>query len=46
LTGQKVNPTEGRPVLHNALRRKEEEKLEVDGQDVVADVIEVRKRIA
>lgn len=46
LSGEKVNPTEGRPVLHTALRKNEGDKVEVDGADVVGDVVEVRKRMA
>ncbi|RYZ31023.1 MAG: glucose-6-phosphate isomerase, partial [Propionibacteriaceae bacterium] len=36
--GEKINVTENRSVLHVALRMPRHEKLEVDGQDVVADV--------
>jgi glucose-6-phosphate isomerase len=46
LSGQKVNNTEGRPVLHTALRKNEGEVVQVDGQDVVAGVVDVRKRMA
>jgi glucose-6-phosphate isomerase len=36
--GDHINVTEDRAVLHTALRLPEEASLEVDGQDVVADV--------
>ena len=38
LAGEHINVTEGRAVLHTALRRAEGETLIVDGQDTVADV--------
>lgn len=41
LNGEHINPTEGRAVLHTALRLPVEEHLTVDGQDVAADVHEV-----
>jgi glucose-6-phosphate isomerase len=44
--GDKVNATEGRSVLHTALRLPREASLTVDGQDVVADVHEVLDRMA
>ena len=40
-----MNNTEGRYVLHTALRKPEEEKLVVGEKDVVADVVKVRKQI-
>lgn len=45
--GEHINTTEGRAVLHTALRRPAEQKGEliVDGQDVVADVHEVLDRM-
>jgi glucose-6-phosphate isomerase len=39
--GEKINITENRSVLHTALRRKAEDKLLVDGIDVVSDVHKV-----
>ena len=36
--GERINVTEDRSVLHVALRMPRDETLEVDGQDVVADV--------
>lgn len=44
--GEKINNTEGRSVLHVALRKQQGETLEVDGKDVVKDVHEVNARIA
>ncbi|MFD6445649.1 glucose-6-phosphate isomerase [Promicromonospora sp. NPDC060204] len=37
-SGQHINITEDRAVLHTALRRPSDEDLTVDGQDVTADV--------
>ena len=39
--GDHINVTEDRAVLHTALRLPADASLEVDGQDVVADVHEV-----
>ncbi len=44
--GEVINPTEGRAVLHTALRRPAGDSLMVDGVDVVADVHEVLGRMA
>jgi len=44
--GDKINNTEGRSVLHMALRKQPGDSLEVDGKDVVKDVHEVNARIA
>jgi len=43
--GEHINVTEDRAVLHTALRLPREATLEVDGQDVVADVHEVLDRV-
>src|SRR5580693_9606283 len=43
--GKHINTTEDRAVLHVALRMPAGTKLEVDGQDVVADVHEVLDRM-
>ncbi len=40
-SGEHINTSEDRAVLHTALRLPREAKLRVDGQDVVADVHEV-----
>jgi len=39
--GERINITENRSVLHTALRRNAEDKLVVDGTDVVSDVHKV-----
>lgn len=44
-TGEHINNTEDRAVLHTALRMPVEKDLEVDGQDVAADVHEVLGRM-
>ena len=44
-TGEHINTTEDRAVLHTALRRPREDKLEVDGQDVSADVAAVLEQV-
>ncbi|MDN6812696.1 MAG: glucose-6-phosphate isomerase, partial [Acidipropionibacterium jensenii] len=44
-SGEHINVTEDRAVLHTALRRPAGDSLTVDGQDVVADVHEVLDRI-
>ena len=45
-SGQRINVTEDRSVLHVALRMPRERSLIVDGRDVVADVHEVLDRMA
>jgi len=45
-TGEHINVTEDRAVLHTALRAPLGTELIVDGQDVVADVHEVLSRMA
>ncbi len=45
-TGEKINVTEDRPVLHVALRAPEDEHIYVDGKDVVPDVHAVLRRMA
>ncbi len=45
LAGAHINTTEDRAVLHTALRRPQGEPLEVDGQDIDADVHEVLERM-
>ncbi len=44
--GDRINVTEGRSVLHVALRARPDEQIVVDGRDVVADVHEVLDRMA
>src|SRR5688500_18924844 len=43
--GEKINSTEGRAVLHVALRAAEGQVVEVDGRDVVPEVHEVLGRM-
>jgi glucose-6-phosphate isomerase len=43
--GRHINTTEDRAVLHVALRMPREERLEVDGHDVVSEVHEVLDRM-
>ncbi|MGZ5202701.1 MAG: glucose-6-phosphate isomerase, partial [Telluria sp.] len=43
--GEKINNTENRAVLHTALRAPRTASLVVDGQDVIADVHDVLRRI-
>jgi glucose-6-phosphate isomerase len=45
-TGQKINATEGRAVLHVALRAPRTAQIIVDGKDVVADVHAVLDKMA
>ncbi len=44
--GEPINSTEGRPVLHTALRAARDDVFTVDGEDVVADVHTVLDRMA
>ncbi|HZK31414.1 MAG TPA: glucose-6-phosphate isomerase [Corynebacterium sp.] len=44
-TGEHINNTEDRAVLHTALRRPAGQDFTVDGQDVAADVHEVLERM-
>jgi len=43
--GEKINQTEGRAVLHTALRAKKEDTILVNGQNVVPEVFEVKEHI-
>ena len=45
LVGEHINVTEGRAVLHTALRLPADAALVVDGQDVVAEVHNVLRRV-
>jgi glucose-6-phosphate isomerase len=45
LAGEHVNVTEDRAVLHTALRRPADDRLDVDGADVVVEVHEVLARM-
>lgn len=44
-SGQHINNTEDRAVLHTALRADKDAQLQVDGQDVSRDVREVLERV-
>lgn len=46
LRGDRINSTEGRPVLHTALRAPADAVIEVDGHNVVPDVHEVLDRMS
>ncbi|SFB67815.1 glucose-6-phosphate isomerase [Flagellimonas taeanensis] len=43
--GDLINQTEGRAVLHTALRAKKGDKIFVDGENIVNEVFEVREKI-
>ncbi|TMU55313.1 glucose-6-phosphate isomerase [Flagellimonas algicola] len=43
--GDLINQTEGRAVLHTALRAQKEDEVLVDGQNVVPEVFEVKEKI-
>lgn len=44
-SGENINQTEGRAVLHTALRAKKQDKVLVDGKNVVTEVYEVKEKI-
>ncbi|MCM4171219.1 glucose-6-phosphate isomerase [Arenibacter sp. TNZ] len=43
--GEIINNTEGREVLHTALRAKESDIIKVDGINIVPEIYEVKKKI-
>ncbi|TMV08608.1 glucose-6-phosphate isomerase [Ruegeria sediminis] len=43
--GEKINETEGRAVLHTALRNLDGDPIEVDGGDVMPEVLETLRRM-
>lgn len=43
--GDRINQTEGRSVLHTALREKADASVEVDGENVIPKVFEVKEKI-
>jgi glucose-6-phosphate isomerase len=45
-TGEKINETEGRAVLHTALRSPPGTRIPVDGADVMPEVVATRRRMA
>lgn len=44
-SGDKINTTENRAVLHVALRAQGNEKIEFEGKDVVPEVHHILERI-
>ncbi len=44
-TGDAINQTEGRAVLHVAMRGEEEDRFSVDGELVMPDILSVRDRM-
>ncbi|WP_372918968.1 glucose-6-phosphate isomerase [Salegentibacter sp.] len=44
-SGEAINKTEGRPVLHTALRAADDAEIKVDGENVVPEVQEVKRKI-
>jgi glucose-6-phosphate isomerase len=44
-SGEVINETEGRAVLHTALRSKKEDVVKVDGANIIPEVYEVRNQI-
>lgn len=43
--GDTINKTEGRAVLHTALREKKDAEVEVEGENVIPEVYEVKEKI-
>ncbi|MCB0371424.1 MAG: glucose-6-phosphate isomerase, partial [Muricauda sp.] len=43
--GELINQTEGRAVLHTALRANKDQEIFVDGENIVAEVFEVKDKI-
>ena len=43
--GEAINQTEGRPVLHTALRASKNAEIKVDGENVMTEVEEVKAKI-
>jgi len=44
-SGEKINLSEGRPVLHTALRQQDDTPLVIDGSDVIAQVRAAQARV-
>ena len=44
-SGEKINETEGRAVLHTALRTKGHQAIVVEGQDVIPEVNAVKEKM-
>ena len=43
--GDKINETENRPVLHTALRSTQDAVLNVDGENIISAIFEVKNKI-
>ena len=43
--GEAINETEGRPVLHTALRAKENDEILVDGENVMPEVFAAKRKM-
>jgi glucose-6-phosphate isomerase len=43
--GEPINATEGRAVLHTALRNFSDDRLEIDGEDILAEVRDVQQQM-
>ena len=43
--GEVINQTEGRAVLHTALRASKEEVFNVDGKNVIPEIVQVKEKI-
>ena len=43
--GEEINQTEGRAVLHTALREKEDAEIEVHGKNIISEVSDVKNKI-
>lgn len=44
-SGENINRTEGRAVLHTALREEQDAEVKVDGKNIVPEVFEVKEKI-
>jgi glucose-6-phosphate isomerase len=44
-SGDKINQTENRAVLHTALRAKETDEIYVDGQNIISEIYHVKQKI-
>lgn len=43
--GEPINRTEGRPVLHTALREQENAEIKVENKNIIPEVVEVRQKV-
>ena len=43
--GEKINSTESRPVLHTALRSSENEKIIVDGKNIITEITKAKAKV-